>query len=149
MGSPHDEAALQRLAAAVRQRRVQLKMSKIDVARAADVTITTYGKIERGESVRDVTYGKVEPVLQWADGSCRDILDGASAMPVAPSPVAGAVYAEIDEATLEEDFVESLRSAVIAVSDDTTTADIRKLTEAALEEWKRRRAANPGITDTN
>ncbi|MFE4857280.1 helix-turn-helix domain-containing protein [Streptomyces sp. NPDC056670] len=145
MAAPQSEAALQRLAEAVTRRRAQLSMTKIDVARAADVTITTFSRIENAQSVRDVTYGKIEPVLQWAFGSCRDIFDGKPPTPLEQTPMPGAAYVDIDEADLERDFIESVQNGALAVSDDATAADIRKLVQAAVEEWRRRRGKNTEI----
>ncbi|MFH8751032.1 hypothetical protein ACH4GK_32175 [Streptomyces rimosus] len=139
MAAPQDRAALQRLARLVAERRTQLGMHKIDVARAAETTITTYRKIESGEPVRDVTYGKIEPVLNWAPGTCRDILDGAvGATAVERSPAASYVYSPVTADDLQGDFEDSVQEALIAVADGLTSAEIRKIKQQAVEALRRR-----------
>ncbi|WP_030670476.1 hypothetical protein [Streptomyces rimosus] len=139
MATPRDRDALQRLAKLVAERRIELDMHKIDVARAAGTTITTYRKIEAAEPVRDVTYGKIEPVLSWAPGTCRDILNGsADAATVERSPVPGYVYSPVTTDDLQSDVEDSVQEALIAVTDGLTSADIRKIKQRAIEELRRR-----------
>jgi transcriptional regulator with XRE-family HTH domain len=138
MAAPQDRTALQRLARLVAERRTQLGMHKIDVARAAQTTITTYRKIESGEPVRDVTYSKIEPVLSWAPGTCRDILDGAGATATERSPANGYVYSPVTADDLQGDFEDSVQEAVIAVADSLTSVEIRKIKQQAVEAFRRR-----------
>ncbi|MEU2789103.1 helix-turn-helix transcriptional regulator [Streptomyces sp. NPDC007100] len=139
MAAPQNRTALKQLARQVAERRVQLNMHKIDVARAAGTTITTYSKIEAGEPVRDVTYGKIEPVLNWAPGTCRDILDGATgATTVERSPVNGYVYSPVTADDLQGDFEDSVQEALIAVADGLTAAEIRDIKQRAVEALQRR-----------
>ncbi|MFI2242625.1 helix-turn-helix domain-containing protein [Streptomyces chrestomyceticus] len=138
MAATWDSAALQRLADLITERRTQLGMTKSDVARAAEVTINTYNKIEAARPVRDTTYGKVEPVLGWATGACRTVLAGADEAPVAAtSPGHGAPCAVAPE-VFQRDIEEALQAAAIAATDTLTTADIRKLRQHLVEELRRR-----------
>lgn len=142
MAPPYDEGALQRLATLVTQRRADLKMSKIDVARAAEIQINTYSKVEDGKPVRAVTYGKIEAVLQWAGGSCLDILRGATAATLIEDTPSGAVISPVRAEDLAEDVGNAVQDAAIAVSDDLTAAQIRLLKQQVVDEvltrWEKR-----------
>lgn len=142
MAPPYDVSALQRLASLITRRRVQLKMNKIDVARAAEITINTYDKVEGGKPVRLLTYEKIETVLRWARGSCDDILNGASAATLVEGTPSGAVISPVRPEDLAEDVGDAVQDAVIAVSDDLTAAQIRQLKQQVVDEvlarWKKR-----------
>jgi hypothetical protein len=137
MAPPHDESALQRLATQVTQRRVDLKMNKIDVARSAEIQINTYSKVEDGKPVRPMTYGKIEEVLGWASGSCMDILRGAATATVIEKGPAGAAISPIQTGDLADDVAEAVQSAAIAVSDSLTSAEIRRMKQLVEELVKR------------
>lgn len=138
MAPPQDESALQRLATLVTQRRVDLKMNKIDVARAADIQINTYSKVEEGKTVRPTTYGKIEEVLGWARGSCVDILRGATAATVVENGSPGAVISPVQAGDLAEDVAEAVQNAAITVSDSLTAAEIRRMKQLVVEELVKR-----------
>lgn len=137
MAPPHEESALQRLATLVIQRRSSLGMNKIDVARAAQIQINTYSKVEEGKSVRPVTYGKIEPVIGWARGSCLEILRGANATLVEPGP-AGMTVSPIREGDLAADVAAAVQDAAVSVSDTLTSAEIRELKRRVVEELEKR-----------
>lgn len=134
MAPPQDETALQRLAALVTRRRADLGMNKIDVARAAQVQINTYSKVEDGKPVRLTTYGKIEPILGWAKGSCSDILDGATAATVTEKRQAGVVVSDIQAGDLAADIANAVQNAAVSVSDSLTAAEIREMKRRVVEE---------------
>ncbi|MEV8474906.1 hypothetical protein [Streptomyces sp. NPDC051173] len=136
MATRPDKAARLRLAALITARRVELGMHKIGVARAAELTITTYSKLEDGDSVRDVTYGKIEPVLSWAPGTCRSVLEGAAPTVVEPAPAAGAYYSPVNPGDLERDVEQAVTNAAIAVT-EMAAPEIRKLKQRVVEELRR------------
>lgn len=138
MAPPYDESALQRLANQVAQRRVDLKMNKIDVARAAEIQINTYSKVEDGKPVRSTTYGRIEEVLGWAPGTCVDILRGAAAATVIESGPPGAVISPIQAGDLAADVADAVQNAAIAVSDSLTAGEIRRLKRLVVEELVKR-----------
>ena len=138
MAPPHDESALQRLATLVTQRRVDLKMHKIDVARSAEIQINTYSKVEDGKSVRTMTYGKIEAVLGWARGSCVDILRGAATATLIESSESGAAISPIQNGDLADDVGDAVQRAAIAVSDSLTAAEIREMKRLVVEELIKR-----------
>jgi transcriptional regulator with XRE-family HTH domain len=139
MAALSDKVALQRLATRIAQRRVQLGMNKIDVVRASGLTTTTYAKLEGGLSVRDVTYAKLEPALDWAIGSCREILEGGEPTPLDASSVDGIVVSTVTHGPLGDEIGQALQDAAFALEDiSLTTEDVRKLKQRALEELRRR-----------
>lgn len=79
-----DQEARMRLADQVVGRRVQLGMSRRDLANAAHVHEGTVGEIERGRQVSRSTLGAVEVALRWEAGSTRSILGGGA--PVVANP---------------------------------------------------------------
>jgi len=138
MAPPHEESALQRLATLVTQRRSSLGMNKIDVARAAQIQINTYSKVEEGRSVRPVTYGKIEPVIGWARGSCIEILRGAPTATLIEPSGAGAAISPIQEGDLAADVAAAVQDAAVSVSDTLTAAEIRELKRRVVEELEKR-----------
>ena len=138
MTARKDAVALKRLADLVTQRRLELGMDKIDVARSADLTITTYSKIERGESVRDTSYGKLESVLGWAPGSCLDVLAGAERPALVTDHVGPAVSSPVLGEDLAADIGSIVQDAAIFVSDNLTSPEVRKLKSEVIERLRAR-----------
>jgi transcriptional regulator with XRE-family HTH domain len=138
MTARKDTVALERLAALVTKRRLELGMDKIDVARAADLTITTYGKIERGESVRDTSYGKIEPVIGWAPHSCLDVLAGMESPTLVTEHVGHAAASPVLSGDLADDIGDAVQDAAIFVSDDLTSIKIRALKAQVIENLRKR-----------
>lgn len=137
MPPPTDDTALHRLADHIRRRRVELGMNKIDVAKAADITINTYMKLEDAKPVRDLTYGKVETVLQWASGSCQEVLRGGDPT-VAERMTDSVVTSPVTNDDLEGDVGQAVTNAAIAVADGMSAADIRKLKQHVIDDLRRR-----------
>ncbi|MGW1071505.1 hypothetical protein [Streptomyces sp. NPDC002537] len=137
MTTSPDVPALDQLAALITQRRLQLGLNKIDVARAANLTITTYSRLEDGKSVRDATYGKVEPVLGWASGSCLAVLGGALPASIEPLTAAGAYLSPIAPGDLARDVEQAVQDAAVAVT-EMSAAEIRALKQRVVDELRRR-----------
>ncbi|MGY1439463.1 helix-turn-helix domain-containing protein [Streptomyces reniochalinae] len=136
MPSTADQAALTRLADLVARRRTELGLTQIATAREAGLTKTTYRQVEAGHSVRDSTYGKLEPALGWAAGSCSEVLQGGDPVVISPS-VNGAVVTSVAVENLDDNDVgQAVQNAAIAVT-DLPAPDIRKLTQRVLEELRR------------
>lgn len=111
-------------------------MNKIDVAKAADITINTYMKVEDGKPVRDLTYGKIETVLQWAAGSCHEVLRGGIPT-ISVSTTEGAAVSPVTAGDLEGEVGQAVTNALIAVADGMSAADIRKAKQRVIEELRR------------
>lgn len=129
-----ENAALERLAELVRNRRVELRFGIAPAAQEAGMSKDTWKRVEAGMTVRSTTYPGIEHVLQWAPGSCRAILEGSSG-PVVVDPIGGGTVIATDLANQVED---SVRLAAIAVSDNLTAVEIRELSQRVLEELKQR-----------
>lgn len=134
MAPPQDERALQRLATLVTRRRADLGMNKIDVARAAQLQINTYSKVEDGKPVRVTTYARIEPILGWAQGSCSDILAGATAATIIEKRPGGAVVSDVQAGDLATDIANAVQNAAVSVSDSLTAAEIREMKQRVLDE---------------
>lgn len=121
-----------RLGALMKQRRLELDLSKRSVSDKAGVSINTYGRIEDGHPVRDISYSKIESVLGWPPGSAQEILAGSHE---SVDGVGGGVVA----ATIPEDaLTDSVQRAFVAVTDDLTAAQIRELSDRVVEDLKKR-----------
>lgn len=138
-----DAVALARLAALVTKRRLELGMDKVEVARSAGFTITTYSKVEAGEPVRDTSYGKLEPVLGWAPRSCLDILEGAALPTVISGHVGAAATSPVLAGELTDDIGDAVQDAAIHVSDTLTGAEIRRLKNKVIENLRERGVLPP------
>ncbi len=142
MAPRHDEDALQRLASLIIKRRSELNLHKVDVARRAGLQVNTYSKVEDGLPVRETTYTKIEPVLEWAAGSCLDILGGAAAATLVEPATPTAVFSPVRAEDLAEDVGDVVQDAAVAISDTMTAAEIRELkrqvVEKVLERWEKR-----------
>lgn len=131
-----EEADLKRLAELVQERRVELRLGIVPAANEAGMSKDTWKRVEAGLPVRATTYPGIEHALQWAAGSCRAILEGASG-PVVVRPVDGGHVIATDLAAQVED---SVKLAAIAVSDNLTASEIRDLSKRVIEELKQRGA---------
>ncbi|MER6492617.1 hypothetical protein [Streptomyces griseorubiginosus] len=112
-------------------------MNKIDVARGAQIQINTYSQVEAGKSVRPATYGKIEPVIGWANGSCLDVLRGGTPTVIEAGPP-GAVSSPFQGGDLAKDVADAVQDAAISVSDTLTAAEIRELKRRVVEELAKR-----------
>ncbi|KOX32853.1 hypothetical protein ADL07_11930 [Streptomyces sp. NRRL F-4707] len=142
MAPRHDEDALQRLASLIIKRRSELDLNKADVARRAGLQVNTYSKAEAGLPVRETTYAKIEPILEWAAGSCLDILSGAAAATLVEPATPAAVFSPVRAEDLAEDVGDVVQDAAVAISNTMTAAEIRELkrqvVEKVLDRWEKR-----------
>lgn len=129
-----DADSLARLKRAVIQRRVQLGWHKADAATAADLTITTYMRVEKGLSVRDVTYAKIERAFGWAPGACEAILEGATEPQQAGDVIDGIRYAPV----ADEEASRAVQDAVMATMPDMTAGQMAELSKAVVAELRKR-----------
>ncbi|MGW2920316.1 hypothetical protein ACWDBF_20995 [Streptomyces angustmyceticus] len=123
-------------------------MNKIDVAKAAGVTINTYMKVEDGKPLRDLTYGKIEAALHWAAGSCREVLRGGEPTPI-QALEEGVATSPVVDSDLEGDVGQAVTNALIGVADDMSAADIRALKQRVIDEWRELRRNRRGPSGGN
>lgn len=133
----HDKRALQRLGTVVIRRRTELKLNKVDVARAAGMQVNTYSKVEEGIPVRPTTYSRIEPILGWGSGSCLDVLGGGAPTLTEPS-VENAVISPVRPEDLAAEVGAAVQDAALSVSDTLTAAEIRELKRRVVSEVMQR-----------
>lgn len=124
---------LQRLADRVADRRENLGLSVRRAAIAAGISKDTWTRVEKSEKVNLSTHAAVEAVLGWAAGSCRKILDGGE--PVLDTQ--GKITA-VPPDLLEAEVRDAVQGALIASTDDLTTAQIREVNDRAIAALRER-----------
>jgi DNA-binding XRE family transcriptional regulator len=129
---------LDALAKAVKTRRIELGLGYKSAAKEAGIAPDTWKRIETGLPVRELTYAKVDPVLQWAPGSCIAVLAGRSAVPVTPSEeTPGVSISPVPPEALDA-AKDVVQLAAIATTSGLTADEIRALSEKVVLELKRR-----------
>lgn len=95
--------ARKRLGRYVRRRRIDLGLS-IDDARAAagGMSATTWSRVEKGQTVRGLTYGGVDQALKWTSGSSEETLTGGEPTPLEDRDLADPARAT-DQLTVERE----------------------------------------------
>lgn len=81
---PHPEA----LARAVRQRRAELRLSQEEIRGATGLSVTTVGKIEKGDAdlaVQRSTLRRLDVALEWTPSTCESWLAGRGGVVTATS----------------------------------------------------------------
>ncbi|MFE5967091.1 hypothetical protein [Streptomyces sp. NPDC056463] len=132
---------MQRLARLVIQRRRELGLHKVEAATAAGLTHTTYMRVENAQSVRDVTYAKIEAAFGWAPGACAAILEGVQEAQLAGDVVGGTRFAPASG--MDEEARKAVHDAVIAVMPDVPAGQMAKLSEAVVEMLRERGVVPP------
>jgi hypothetical protein len=129
-------ADLKRLGRFVSTRRAQLGISKDEAARRAKMSNVTWKRIQDGLPVRDTTYGKVDPVLMWAPGTCLAIANGSTQEPLLSETVGEVRVTQLPDA--EASLRTVVRDAVIATAPELTGTQIREIGDQVVEELRRR-----------
>lgn len=140
-----DHEGRHRLARLVIQQRTKLGWHKAQAAEAAGLTITTYMRVEKAESVRDVTYAKVDRAFGWAPGASMAVLEGAREPQLAGEEVEGVRIAPMAETA--EGVRQAVQHVVIATLPDTPAGKMAELSEGVLAEL-RKRGILPGGEDS-
>ena len=135
--------ALQRLGTLVASRRAELRLERRPAARLANISNTTWQKVENGESVRDVTYAAIESVLRWEHGSCATVLAGgepkiAEADADERTPLYESDTYAVYEHVVADDLRDAVRGATIATLPGVTGSQIRAMERRVEEELRRR-----------
>lgn len=122
---------LQRLAERIADRRNRLGLSVRRAATLAGVSKDTWTRLEAALPVRHSTYDKAELTLGWTAGSCRKITDGGDPVLLEDAGSAPGTTAVPPE-TLEVEVRDAVQGALIASTDELTTAQIREVNEHAI-----------------
>lgn len=137
MSTPRD---LERLAKAVKARRLEVHPSRLAAAKAAGVSKDTWQRVEEGRDVRDVSYTKMDSALGWASGSCIAIAEGGDPVLVhhVGAGESSAMVSHLPAAWLEEELQEVIQSSAMATTPNLTVREIRDLNAKVVEELRRR-----------
>ncbi|MEU4406294.1 hypothetical protein AB0F88_17365 [Streptosporangium sp. NPDC023963] len=73
-----------RLAAAVKKRRLALRLSLAGAARQGTMSPITWTRVENGLNVRELTYAGIDYALRWELGSSVRVLEGGDPAPLPP-----------------------------------------------------------------
>lgn len=135
MTTPRD---LDRLAKAVKPRRLQLHPSRLAAAKAAGVSKDTWQRVEEGDPVREVSYAKVDQALGWAVGSCTSIAEGGE--PVAVEHLGaddGTMISAIPASWLEKELPGVIESSAMETTPGLTVREIHALSDQVMEKLRR------------
>ncbi|MEU8525313.1 helix-turn-helix transcriptional regulator [Streptomyces sp. NPDC048629] len=127
-----------RLAQAVHRRRTELGLPLKRAANMAGVSPDTWRRVERAEPVRDLSFAKMDPVLQWATGSCIAVLEGRSAVPTKPSESNPDVsISTIPPEALTEEARDVVKLATLATAKGMTIEEVLELSERIVADLKK------------
>jgi len=127
---------LDALAKAVKKRRIELGLAYKGAAKQAGIAPETWKRIETGLPVRELSYAKVDPVLQWAAGSCIAVMEGRSAIPVTPSETTPGVSISPVPPEVLDAAKDVVQLAAIATTSGLTADEIRALSEKVVRDLK-------------
>lgn len=126
----------ERLAKLARRRRQELGLALNDGnAKAAGVSKGTWQRVEKGMSIRETNYVKIDGLLQWAPGSCLSVLEGKE--PIRIESVEGtsnAVIAEMDKGEINEQARDAIQLSLLATAKGATAEEIRAMSERVVKD---------------
>lgn len=108
---PYPEA----LARKVRRRRSELRLSQEDVREASGLSVTTIGKIERGDDdvrIQRATMRRLDAALDWPIGTCESVFEGREAPRAIGEDLQVIVEAAVARAVNERLLEDRLASAI-------------------------------------
>ncbi|MCX4605451.1 helix-turn-helix domain-containing protein [Streptomyces anulatus] len=129
----HELHNRQRLAAKVRERRLELRVGVAAAAADAGMSKDTWRRVEEGAQVRETSYAKIDAALGWASGSCMGVLDGAASPIEMKGTRSKGGLAKIPDGELDQ----AITNAMVATVDNMTAAEIREVARRAVEELRR------------
>ncbi|MFE7566906.1 helix-turn-helix domain-containing protein [Streptomyces sp. NPDC057539] len=134
--APHD---LDRLADRVKTRRLELGIARKKAAELAGMSKDTWRRIEEGAIVREMSYSKVDPVLGWAPGSCKAVLEGREPIPTKPARDApGADISRHPREDVDAEARDVISLALLATVSGMQAEEIRAFADRAVKDLKSR-----------
>lgn len=128
-----------RLAQHVKARRLELGLALKKAANDAAISKDTWIRVEKGAPLREISYAKMEPVLQWAPGSCVAVLEGRSAITADPSRAgAEVVVSTIPREAIDAEARDVVQLAMIATTKGMTAEEIRALSDRVVHDLRER-----------
>jgi hypothetical protein len=130
----------ERLAARARKRRKDLGIAlNDDNAKQGGVSKGTWSRVEKGLPIRDTNYKKIDGLMQWAVGSCIDVLDGGEPIPVDQVEAAPDVQkSPLPPEVLDRERLETVQLALIATAKGTPAEEIREMSERVVRDLRER-----------
>lgn len=129
-----------RLGSLVTQRRTALGITdKRVAAKRCGFSVTTYTKIENGDSVNAMSYAKLEAGFGMESGSCRAVLDGADSITLDDGTelFVGGRSVNVDRQGLAPALREAVTKWTRLVRPDITLGEDQAMTDGILEELRR------------
>jgi hypothetical protein len=129
-----------RLGSLVTQRRTMLAITdKRVAARRCSMSVTTYTKIENGDTVNPMSYTKLESGFGLRDGACRAVLDGADSLALEEGGelFVGGRSVRVDPEQLGPALRQAITKWTRLVRPDITLGEDQTLSDGVLEELKR------------
>lgn len=128
---------LLRLARAVKQRRLALRLARLKAATDAGISKDTFKRVEEGLPVREMSYASIDAILGWANGSCASILAGGSPTVIEKAEAdPNVAITKVTDAGRGDTVRRVVESASIA-STNLPADEIRKLAERVVEDLRR------------
>lgn len=108
-------------------------------AKAAGVSKGTWQRVEKGLSIRETNYVKIDDLLQWAPGSCLDVLEGGEPVPVGQVAEAPDVQkSPVPPEVLDAEARDVVQLALIATARGTSAEEIREMSERVVRDLRER-----------
>lgn len=128
---------LDRLARVATQRRHELGLARNKAAAEIGISKDTWKRLERGEPIREINYGKIDGALGWAIGSCVAVAEGGDPIPIEASGD-DAVIAHVPVEGLQGEVQDAVAVAAVVTTPDLTAREIKALSDQIVEELRKR-----------
>jgi hypothetical protein len=137
-----DNRDYERLATVARRRRAELGLALNDTnAKAGGLSNRTWQRVEKGLSIRETNYVKIDHLMKWAPGSCLLILEGGDPVPAEPMrdpEAAGVQKSPVPKEIIYEEARGVVQLALIATAKGTTAEEIREMSERVVRDLRER-----------
>lgn len=128
---------LDRLARVATQRRHELGLARNKAAAEIGISKDTWKRLERGEPIREMNYGKIDGALGWAVGSCVAVAEGGDPIPIEASSDED-VIAYVPVEGLQSELPDAVAVAAVLTTPDLTAREIKALSDQIAEELRKR-----------
>jgi hypothetical protein len=130
----------ERLAAVARRRRADLGLALNDKnAKDGGLSNRTWQRVEKGLEIRETNYVKIDGLLQWAPGSCLQVLEGGEPVPVEDvAAVTQVQKSPVPQEVIDSQARDAVQLALIAAAKGTTAEEIREMSERVVRELRER-----------
>ena len=137
---PAEDRDYERLAKLARRRRAELGLALNDAnAKAGNLSNRTWQRVEKGLSIRETNYVKIDGLLQWAPNSCITVLDGGDPTPVEQMAGApGFQKSPLPREEIDSEARDVVQLALIATAKGTPAEEIRAISERVVRDLRER-----------